>query len=63
MLSVLAELYSSINCLKEALGVDASYNEISLVNGFRTFGGGADADGREGVAYRGEEAAFFGERA
>ena len=60
-MTVFAKLYSSINCLKEALLVDAGNDEVTLVDGFRTFGRGADADGREGMAYTGEEAAFFRE--
>lgn len=63
MLTVFTELYSSIYCLKEALLIDTCNDEVALVDGFRTFGRGTDADSREGVAYRGEEAAFFGERA
>ena len=59
MLSVLAELYSSINCLKEALLIDASNDEVALVDGFGTLSRGADADGREGETNTGEEAAFF----
>ena len=55
MLSVLAELYCSINCLKETLLIDAGNDEVALVDGFRTFGRGADADGREGVTNAGEE--------
>ena len=55
MLTVLAELYCSINCLKEALLIDAGNDEVALVDGFGTFGRGADADGREGVTNAGEE--------
>lgn len=63
MLTVLAEFYSSIYRLKEALGVDAGNDEVTLVDGFGTFGRGADADGGEGMANAGEEAALLGERA
>ena len=59
MLTVLAEFYSSIYRLKEALGVDAGNDEVTLVDGFGTFGRGADADGGEGMAYAGEEAALL----
>ena len=52
---VLAKLNSSIYRLKEALLIDAGNDEISLVNGFGTFGRGANADGREGVTNAGEE--------
>ena len=61
MLTVLAKLYCSIYGLQEALLVDAGNDEVALVDGFGTFGRGADADGREGMAYTGEEAAFFRE--
>ena len=63
MLTVFAKLYSSINCLKEALLVNAGNDEVSLVDGFGTFGRGTDADGREGMAYIGEKAALFGKGA
>ena len=63
MMSISAEFHSGIYCLKEALGVDTGNDEISLVDGFGTLGGGADADGREGMAYTGEEAALLGEGA
>ena len=59
MLTVFAELYSSIYCLKEALLVNASNDEVALVDGFGTFGRGTDADGREGVTNAGEEAALL----
>ena len=55
MLTVFAELYSSIYRLKEALLVNAGNDEVALVDGFRTLGGGADTDGREGVTNAGEE--------
>ena len=61
MLSVLAELYGSIYCLKEALLIDAGNDEITLVNSLGTLGRGADADGREGMAYTGEETALLRE--
>ena len=59
MLTVFAEIYSGIYRLKEALLIDASNDEVALVDGFRTFGRGADADGRERMTNTGEEAAFF----
>ena len=55
MLTVFAELYSSINCLKEALLIDAGNDEVSLVDGFGTLSRGTDANGREGVTNAGEE--------
>lgn len=61
MLTILAKLDSCFNGLKEALLIDAGNDEVTLVNGFRTFGTCTDADGREGMAYTGEEAALFGE--
>ena len=63
MLTVFAEFYCCIYCLKKTLGVDAGNDEVTLVDGFRSFGRGADADGREGMAYTGEEAALLGEGA
>ena len=55
MAAVLAELYCGIYCLKEALGVDAGNDEVSLVNSLGTLRAGAYADGREGMTYAGEE--------
>ena len=63
VVAIADEFDCRINRLKEALGVDAREDESCFVERLRTFGAGADADSREGVAYRGEEAAFFGERA
>ena len=61
MLTVFAELDGGVNGLQKALGVDAGYDEVPLVDGFGTLGGGADADCREGMAYAGEETALLGE--
>lgn len=61
MLTVFAKLYSSIYSLKETLLVDAGNDEVTLVDGFGTFGRCADADGRERMAYAGEEAALLRE--
>ena len=55
MLTILAELNSSINCLKKTLLINAGNDEVSLVDGFGTLGGGADANGREWMANAGEE--------
>ena len=55
MLTIFAELYSGIYSLKEALLIDAGNDEVSLVDGFGTFGRGTDTDGREGVTNAGEE--------
>ena len=61
MVAIFAEGYCCIDCLKEGLLVDAGNDEVALVDGFGTFRGGADADSGEGMAYTGEEAAFFRE--
>ena len=45
----------SIDGLKKALFVDAGEDEACVVEAFGALGGGADADGREGMAYGGEE--------
>ena len=55
MTAIPAELNSSVNCLKERLGVDAGDDEVGFVNSFRALGTGADADGRERVANASEE--------
>ena len=55
MLTILTKLDSGIHCLKETLLIDASNDEDCLVDGFRTLGGGADANGREWMANAGEE--------
>ena len=41
---------SNVDTLQEAYRVDAAEDEAALVQGFGAFGGGADADGREGMA-------------
>lgn len=56
-------LYGCVNGLKEALLVDAADEEAAFVEGFGSFGAGADADCGERVADGGEEAALFGEGA
>lgn len=62
-MAVFDELDGDIHALQQAFGVDAAEDEAAFVEGFRTFGAGADADGRERVAYAGEEAALLGEGA
>lgn len=52
-----------IDGLKERLFVDAGDEEAGFVKGFRPLCRGADADGREGVAYRSEERTLFGQGA
>lgn len=41
--------------LQQALGVDAAEHEAALIQRLRTFGGGTDAHGREGMADGGKE--------
>ena len=48
-----------VDGLEQTVRIDAGDEEASFIKGLRPFGGCADADGREGVAHRGEEAAFF----
>lgn len=61
MVTFLAEADCGIYCLKETLLIDAGNDEIGFVDGFGTFGRGADANGGEGVTYAGEKTALFGE--
>ena len=63
MVPIFTEFHRGIYCLKETLLVDAGNDEVAFVDGFGAFGTGADADGWEGMADAGEEAAFFGEGA
>lgn len=44
-----------IHALQEAICVDAGEDEAAFVEGLGAFGGGADADCREGMADGGEE--------
>lgn len=53
------EFHSHSNALKEALGINSAEDEAAFVQGFRTLGRGTDADGREWMAYAGEEAGFL----
>lgn len=52
-----------VYALQEALGVNATEHKAALVEGFGALCAGADADGREGVANGGEEAALLGQGA
>ena len=61
MEAVSAEFDGGVDCLEEALFVYAGDNEVAFVDGFGSFGGCADADGRERVSYAGEERAFLRE--
>ena len=63
VVAVAAEFDCGVNCLEEGFGVDAGDDEVALINRLGTFCAGADADGWEGMAYTGEEAALFGEGA
>ena len=49
MVPVLAEFNGGIYGLKQGVFVDAGDDEVGFVDGFGTFGAGADADGGEGV--------------
>lgn len=53
----------NVYALEKALGVDAGEHEAAFVEGFGALCAGADADGREGVANGGEEAALLGQGA
>ena len=44
-----------VDGLEKAFGVDAGENEAAFVEGLGAFCAGADADGRERMAYGGEE--------
>ena len=63
MVALFAKFYGGIDGLEEALRVNAGNNEVAFVDGFGPFRTGSDADGREGVADTGEEAALFGQGA
>ena len=52
-----------VDGLEEALFVDSGEDEPGVVEAFGALGGGADADGGEGMAHGGEEARLFGEGA
>lgn len=51
MMPVLAKFNGGIYGLKQGVFVDAGNDEVGFVDGFGTFGAGADADGGEGVTY------------
>ena len=53
----------NVYALQEALCIDAREDEAAFVESFRALGGGADADGWEGVADAGEEATLLGQGA
>lgn len=55
VVTVSAELDSSVNCLEERLGIDAGDDEVGFIDGLRPLSRGAYADSRERMAYAGEE--------
>ena len=61
--AVAIQRHGGVHCLQQGLLVDAGDDEAGFVDGFGALGGGADADGREGVADGCEEAALFREGA
>ena len=63
MVTLLTEFNCGIDGLEEALRINTGNDEVAFVDGFGPFRTGSDADGREGVADAGEEAALFGQGA
>ncbi len=63
VVTVSAELDSSVNCLEEGFGVDAGDDEVGFVDGLRPLGAGAYADSWEWMAYAGEERRLLWESA
>ena len=62
-MTIIDQRDSNIDTLEQTLGVDSTQDEAAFVQGFGALGGGADADGREGMADAGEEAGFLGKGA
>lgn len=62
-MAVAVHFDGNVNGLQERSLVNAGEDEIAFVKGFGTLGGGSDADGGDGFAYRQEEARFLGEGA
>ena len=58
---VLIHLYGNVNRLQQTLFVNTCEDKVCLVECFRAFGAGADADCREGMTDTCEETAFFGQ--
>ena len=58
-MSVFHHLHGYIYGLEHFLLGDPGQDEAALVQGFGSFGAGADADRREWLSYRSEEGAFF----
>ena len=63
VLSVTIEADGGIDSLKKTFLIDAGNDEAGFVKGLGTLRAGADADGGEGMTYRGEETAFLGQGA
>ena len=52
-----------VDGLKKRCFIDAGEDEVAVVEGLGALGGGADADGGDGFAYRQEETRFLRKRA
>ena len=63
VVAVLAEANGGVYGLEQGFLVNAGDDEVAFVYGLGTLRAGADADGREGMAYTGEKTALFGEGA
>ena len=63
MVAVGVHGHGRIHRLQETVSVDASDEETTLVQSFRTFRARADAHRREGMSHAGEEAALLGQGA
>ena len=63
VVAVLAEANGGVYGLEQGFLVNAGDDEVAFVDSLWTFRGGTDADGREGMAYTGEETTLCGEGA
>ena len=59
VVAVLVHLHSGVHGLEEAALIDARQDKAALVQGLRSLGAGADADGRERMPHAGEKAALL----
>lgn len=59
-MTVAVHLNGYVHGLEERSFVNAGKDEVAFVKGFGSLGGGADAHGGDGFAYRQEEAALLG---
>ena len=59
MLTIAAKLNGSIYSLEQRLLIDTSNDKVALVDSLRTLSRCTDADSRERMAYRGEEATLL----